>query len=362
MGFFSMIIYLYLAGNIYVFIRGWKALPGLSLGAKLLLSPLYWVITLVLFASFRNRGGYLPAGLAQELYPAGTTWLLFVLYMTLILLVIDMLRLFRLRWKYSFAAAAGLTVCILAYGSWHYHHPVVREISLHINKPLNKPHTQLKVVAMSDLHLGRGTGRKLLATYVDLVNAQQPDLILIGGDLVDNDLGPLYEQRMYEELSRLQAPLGIYMVPGNHDYFGGGILRVKKFLQQTAIVLLRDSLLTLPNGLQLLGRDDRRVKRKSLADWTPNLRSRKPVILLDHQPYDLAQTAKAGIDLQFSGHTHRGQIWPLSLIADRMFEMSYGHRQMGTSHIVVSSGLSLWGPAFRIGTDSEIVVFNLTFQ
>lgn len=362
MGFFSSIIYLYLAGNIYVFIRGWKSVPGLSLIAKLLLGLVYWCFTLVLFASFWNRGGYLPAQLAQWLYPAGTTWILFILYMTLILLVIDILRLFRLRWKYSFIAAVGLTACILAYGSWHYHHPVVRELHLDIDKPLNKPSEPLKVVALSDLHLGRGTGKEQLKKYVRLVNAQHADLILIGGDLVDNTLTPLYEQRMQEELSQLKAPLGVFMVPGNHDYFGGGIQLVRKFLKQTPITLLQDSLVTLPNGLQLLGRDDRRAKRKSLADWKANIRPDRPVISVDHQPYDLGLTAKAGIDLQFSGHTHRGQIWPLSPIADHMFEMSYGYRKIGPSHICVSSGLSLWGPPFRIGTDSEIVVFYLNFR
>lgn len=362
MGFFGMMIYLYLAGNLYVFIRGWKTISGLSLLPKVLIGILYWLCSLALFFSFRNRDGYLPDNVAEFLYPVGSTWVLFILYMVLLLLVIDILRLFRLQWKYSFQAAALLTVCVLIYGSWHYNHPVIKEINLHIDKPLDKPAKQLKIVAFSDTHLGDGTGKKQLQKYVRLVNEQQPDLILIGGDLVDNDLTPLYEQRMHEELSQLNAPMGVYMIPGNHDYFGGGIQLVCKFLQQTHIILLQDSLVTFPNGLQLLGRDDRRVKRKSLADWKTNIRPDKPVILLDHQPYDLDQTVKAGIDLQFSGHTHRGQVWPLSLIADSMFELSYGMRQTGPTSIYVSSGLSLWGPAFRIGTDSEIVVFNLTFR
>lgn len=362
MGWFSSILYLYLAGNLYVFIRGWKAAPKWPSGIKLLLGLLYWIAALVFFASFRNRGGYLPDDVAQLLYPVGSAWLLFILYMTLILLATDIFRIFRLRWRHSFITAAGLTACILAYGSWHYHHPVVREIGQKIDKPLDKPQAQLRVVAMSDLHLGKSTGKTLLQKYVELVNAQRPDLILIGGDLVDNDLTPLYKQRMYEEFSQLKASAGIYMVPGNHDYFGGGIQQLQEFLRETPVVLLRDSLVTLPSGLQILGRDDRRAKRKPLPEWKRAILPDKPVIMLDHQPYDLEQTAKAGIDLQFSGHTHRGQVWPLSLISDRMFEMSYGYRQIEASHICVSSGLSLWGPAFRIGTDSEIVVFNLTFR
>lgn len=363
MGWFSSIIYLYLAGNIYVFVKGWKSLRGLSFPVKCLISLAYWCVVLLMFASYWNRGGYLPENIRPLLYPAGSAWLLVILYMTLILLATDILRIFRLRLKHTFVAAAGLTACILAYGSWHYNHPVVRELNLNIDKPLaSSGKTLLRVAAMSDLHLGQGTGKKLLKKYVDLVNSQNPDLILIGGDLVDNSISPLYRQRMYEELSQLKAPLGIYMVPGNHDYFGGGIELVREFTEKTPIILLQDSLVTLPAGLQLLGRDDRRAPRRSLADWGKSIQPQKPVLMLDHQPYNLDQTAQAGIDIQFSGHTHRGQIWPLSLIADHVFELSYGYRQIGRSHICVSSGISLWGPPFRIGTDSEIVMLNLTFN
>lgn len=112
-----------------------------------------------------------------------------------------------------------------------------------------------------------------------------------------------------------------------------------------------------------MGRDDRHNRgRKTLEQLTENLDPSKPVILLDHQPYELEKTEKAGVDLQFSGHTHRGQVWPMSWIVDRMFELSYGIKKTGNSTIYVSSGLSLWGPPFRIGTDSEMVVFNITFK
>jgi predicted MPP superfamily phosphohydrolase len=354
-------MYLYIAGNMYVFFKGWRSLRGVSFPVKCTAGLAYLCVSLLLFASYHNRGGHLPESLRTLLYPAGSAWLLAIMYMTFILLATDILRIFRIRLKYAFVVAAALTACILMYGSWHYKNPVVRELQVHIDKPLAGGGKALRVVAMSDLHLGQGTGKKMLKKYVGLVNGQQPDLILIGGDLVDNSLQLLYEQRMYEELSQLKAPLGVYMSPGNHDYFGGGIELVRRFVEETPIVLLQDSLVMLPGGLQLLGRDDRRAKRRSLDEWKPDIIPGKPVIMLDHQPYNLAQTAEAGIDIQFSGHTHRGQVWPLSLIADHVFELSYGYRLEGSSHICVSSGLSLWGPAFRIGTDSEIVVFNITF-
>ena len=146
-----------------------------------------------------------------------------------------------------------------------------------------------------------------------MINAQKPDLILIGGDLIDNSVVPLYEEKMMEELAELKAPLGIYMVPGNHEYISG-IRKSMQFINETPIRLLRDEIVTLPGGIQIIGRDDRsNTSRLSLQELAKNMDPAKPVILLDHQPYDLSDTEKAGIDLQFSGHTHRGQVWPIDL-------------------------------------------------
>ena len=231
-----------------------------------------------------------------------------------------------------------------------------------INKPADTDGQSLKVVAISDIHLGYATNKTMLAGYVDMINAQRPDIVLIGGDLIDNSVAPLRYEHMEEELSKIYAPLGVYMVPGNHEYISG-IEESEKFIAQTPIVLLRDSVAILPNQIQLIGRDDRHNKgRKTLGQLTANLDKSKPVILLDHQPYDLEKTEEAGVDLQFSGHTHRGQVWPMNWIVDHLFELSYGIKKIGNSTIYVSSGLSLWGPPFRIGTDSEMVVFNITFK
>ena len=139
-----------------------------------------------------------------------------------------------------------------------------------------------------------------------------------------------------EELSELKAPLGIYMVPGNHEYISG-MNASARFIQDTPIQLLRDSIVTLPGGIQLIGRDDRsNTARRSLQELMANVDKNKPIILLDHQPYKM------------------------SLVTDHIYEQSHGYRQWGNSHIYVSSGLSLWGPPFRIGTESEMVVLQLS--
>ena len=360
--FFIILPILYLAGNIYIYLKGKQALKSQSTGVKVLLSIVFWGGALSFFSSFLFRNLDMPASFAQTVSQVGTGWLVFTLYMVLALLVFDILRLFHLRFKYSFYLSLFLTLSLLGYGNYNYQHPDTRVINMVINKPANTDGQPLKVVAISDIHVGYATNKTMLAGYVDMINAQRPDIVLIGGDLIDNSVAPLRYEHMEEELSKIYAPLGVYMVPGNHEYISG-IEESEKFIAQTPIELLRDSVAILPNQIQLIGRDDRHNKgRKTLGQLTANLDKSKPVILLDHQPYDLEKTEEAGVDLQFSGHTHRGQVWPMNWIVDHLFELSYGIKKIGNSTVYVSSGLSLWGPPFRIGTDSEMVVFNITFK
>ena len=325
LSFFIILPILYLAGNIYIYLKGKQALKSQSTGVKVLLSIVFWGGVLSFFSSFLFRNLDMPASFAQTVSQVGTGWLVFTLYMVLALLVFDILRLFHLRFKYSFYLSLFLTLSLLGYGNYNYQHPDTRVINMVINKPANTDGQPLKVVAISDIHLGYATNKTMLAGYVDMINAQRPDIVLIGGDMIDNSVAPLRYEHMEEELSKIYAPL--------------------------------------PNQIQLIGRDDRHNKgRKTLGQLTANLDKSKPVILLDHQPYDLEKTEEAGVDLQFSGHTHRGQVWPMNWIVDHLFELSYGIKKIGNSTIYVSSGLSLWGPPFRIGTDSEMVVFNITFK
>ena len=360
MWLFFLLPFFYLAGNVYIFLRGRKAAKPLSIGVKVLLTILFWGLALSLFFGLSLHDSQLPPTLAQIISRVGSGWLVFTLYMTLILVVFDLLRVFRLRLPHTFLISLFLTFCLLGYGYYHYMHPTIRVINRTINKPAET--SSLKIVAVSDLHLGYATNKRMLAGYVELINAQQPDLILIGGDLADEDVSPLISQHMEEELSRLQAPLGIYMVPGNHDYYSG-IEDCLQFVHKTPIKILRDDVTVLPNQVQLVGRDDRmNPNRQSLESLMANVDQSHPIILIDHQPYELEKSAAVGVDIQFSGHTHYGQVWPISWVARAVFELAFGEKEIGNTFITVSSGLSLWGPPFRIGTDSELVIFNLTFQ
>lgn len=360
--FFIIIFALYILGNVYIYIRGRKAISFQSTGVKRLLSVLYWIGALLFIIGLLLRNYSLPQIFANTMFEAGTGWLVFTLYMVILLGVFDILKVFRVRFKYSFYVSLGLTLSALWYGYYNYQHPKLEVINIVINKPYNGYQQPIRIVAVSDIHLGYGTDKKQLKQYVNLINAQNPDLILIGGDLIDNSVVPLKKEKMEEELSNLLAPMGTYMVPGNHEYISG-IKASEDFIHSTPIHLLKDTVIVLPGGLQIIGRDDRHnSSRKQLSKLVQNINPQLPVILLDHQPYDLDETVSHGIDLQFSGHTHQGQVWPISLLVNRIFELGHGYMQKKNTHIYVSSGLSLWGPPFRIGTNSELVVFNISFK
>lgn len=358
--FFIILITVYLGGNTYIFYRGAQALSGLPGGIKLSLAVLFWLAALSIIGTMLTRNIKMPVFLSHAMYEVGTGWLIFTLYMVLFLLAFDLLKLCRVPFNYGFILSLIFTVVLLGYGYYNYRHPKTNIINIALDKPLADDAKPVKIVAVSDLHLGNGTGKTALKRYVKMISEQNPDLILIAGDLIDNSVVPLYTENMMEELSELKAPLGIYMVPGNHEYISG-IKASARFIQDTPIQLLRDSVVTLPNGMQLIGRDDRsNTARRSLQELMAGIDKSNPIILLDHQPYKLTESEAAGVDLQFSGHTHRGQVWPMNWVTDHIYEQSHGYRQWGNSHIYVSSGLSLWGPPFRIGTESDMAVFHLS--
>jgi hypothetical protein len=269
------------------------------------------------------------------------------------------------------AIAVGLAALFL-YGNLHYRHKYRQELTLQTDKSLSRP---LKAVMLSDLHLGYHNQRQELARWVDLINREHPDVILIAGDIIDGSMRPLLEQHMSEEFHRLQAP--VYACLGNHEYYSGEP-DARRFYSDAGIRLLRDSV-TQVGDLIIIGRDDRtNPHRKPLKKImteahlslftlhsslpSPGGAGGGPTILLDHQPYHLEQAERLGVDFQFSGHTHHGQVWPISWITESIYECAFGEHRRGDTRYYISSGMGIWGGKFRIGTRSEYVVVNITPQ
>lgn len=350
---FLLFVLVLFGANAYVLVRLFQALPITSQAIKIFFIICFALFSCSLFASMLLRYTDMPASFSRLLFLCGSVWLVWLLYMVLSLALLGVLAQIGCVVPCRFLFALLFTSIILVVGNWNYKHPKINNLNI------DNWNKSLTIVGISDVHLGEGTQRAQLAHYVDLINRQNPDVILIAGDLIDNSVQPLLRDNMIEEFKRLKAPMGIYMSLGNHEYISG-ITEVKRFISNTPITLLRDSVVTLAGGIQLIGRDDKSNKsRCSLLELMQNISSQQPVIVLDHQPYDIEEAEALGVDLLFCGHTHRGQIWPLTWLTDCLFQQSHGYRLWTNTHVYVSQGLSLWGPPFRIGSESELVVFKI---
>ena len=349
-----------LVGHIYVFWHIWNIVP-LNNWLKIALLALLSLGFISLIVGFGAGLDKMPMPLATGVYEFGTSSVFVLLYAVMLFLVLDFGRLVHLVPK-SFLynslpgtlTVVGILLALFVYGNIHYNHKVRQELHLSTSKHLDKP---LKVVMISDLHLGYHNRRAEFSRWVDLINAERPDLILIAGDIIDISVRPLLEENVAEEFRRLKAP--VYACLGNHEYYSGET-NAEQFYRDAKINLLRDSVVQVMD-LNIVGRDDRtNGRRASLKTLMGRADASKYTIVLDHQPYVLEEAQRAGVDFQLSGHTHYGQVWPISWIEDAIYEDAYGPLTKGSTRYFVTSGIGIWGGKFRIGTRSEYLVATIT--
>lgn len=352
-----MMILFYIAGNGYIFWRLWQLVSPLPLALRIGFAVVFWGVALLFFVAMGMRNSEHYPALTKAMMWLGTSWMVFILYMVLITALFDLLSIAIPALHHGVLYAFIVTTLLLVCGNLNYRNPHIEHIDIELGK--NIEGDAVRIVMASDIHLGYGTDRRAAERYVKLINSQKPDVVVIVGDLIDNSITPVRGERMGEVLDRIEAPDGVYVVPGNHEYISG-IEACEAFLRDTKLQLLRDSVVTLPSGIQFIGRDDRSNRqRRSIAELLSKADMSRPTVLLDHQPYDIAESNRLGVDIHLSGHTHNGQIWPLSLITDAMYDQSHGYRRWSHTHAYVSSGLSLWGPPFRIGTHSDLAVIEI---
>ena len=332
----------------------WRITPG-GRAAKAIVALLFLLWMAAAFSSMLLRSR-LPYPAIVALYEVGQPWLIAFAYLLIAFVLADIAVLCRLLPKAFLSSnlTGLLTICcavaiVMLAGGIHYKHKYREELTIKTEKPIEQQ--QLKVVLASDLHIGYSNRRAELARWVDMINAEHPDLVLFAGDIVDIQTQPLFERDFADEFRRLEAPA--YAVLGNHEYIAGAE-DSEAFLAETGITLLKDSVAHF-KGVDIIGRDDRsNPDRAALAELADSLSGF--TILLDHQPSHLEEAAEAGVDFQFSGHTHRGQAWPISWLTDALFEKSWGYYRKGNTQYYISSGLGIWGPKIRIGTRSEYLV------
>ena len=356
----GMIIFLLLPilGNVYVLWHVWRILP-LSPWLKTIVVVLMVAAFLLLILNFRMHQ-QLSLPMATVIYEIGTSWIIILLYLFMAFLLLDIGRWVHLVpptfLKNSLTGTltvTGVLLVLFIYGNIHYRQKVRQPLTLTTEKKISRP---LKVVMLSDLHVGYHNRRAELARWVDMINQEKADLILIAGDIIDNSTRPLDEQQMEKEFLRLNAPVVACL--GNHEYYAGQP-DSRLFYRKADITLLKDSVMEM-GDLCIIGRDDRtNQRRKKMEDLLQGVDRSKYLIVLDHQPYHLDEAERNGIDFQLSGHTHHGQVWPISWITEAVYECAFGDYQRGNTRYYVSSGMGIWGGKFRIGTRSEYVVATI---
>mgnify|MGYP003083988084 FL=1 len=224
-----------------------------------------------------------------------------------------------------------------------------------------QPEKRMRLVFFSDLHIGDAMTPDYIARAVKLIQDQQPDLILCGGDFIDHRAVYAYDPRVMASLRSLHAPLGVYYVLGNHEYRDDLEANIR-WVSEVGGTLLRDSIAFPGNGpLTLIGRDDHvngnRKPFEVIANEADPLRG--PVVLMEHTPASIDSIGDSPVDLILCGHTHGGQIWPGQLMVWWRYGMVSGTRPVGEREVCISSGIGSAGATYRVGTRSEIRVYDL---
>ncbi len=376
--FFSVVLLVYSLVNYYIYIRGLQTLP-----VGMIFRNWYPWIFLFISASyiigrFLERAWISPV--SSFFTFVGAFWLALMVYMLMAVLVVDLVRLalyflpqlailaehYVQVKKCMFFAVTGIAGIVVIAGHINALNPRVKRLDIHIDKKAGQLKS-LHIAAASDIHMGTLVGPRRTAKLVRMLNECHPDVILLAGDIVDEDLGPVIHNDLGRSLLKLSAPMGIYAITGNHEYIGGAEAAVK-YLQSHGITMLRDTAIKLQQSFYLAGRNDRDSRRfsgkerKGLDKVLEGVDLSLPVIMMDHQPFNLQQVTDAGVDFQLSGHTHHGQMWPFNYITDAIYEVSWGFLRKGNSQFYVSSGYGGWGPPVRTGNRPEILDIYITFN
>ncbi|MGK9369112.1 metallophosphoesterase [Melioribacter sp. Ez-97] len=374
--FFGIVFAVYGLLNYYIIRRLLSVVPEQYKGIALVLSLF---VVLSYFAG-RVLENYWISYLSDFLVWVGSFWIAIMFYSFLALLVVDLIRLINwavpflpdalfknpLKTRQYVAMIVSVFVIVMVGGGHITTRMIqIKKYALNIDKRAGNLKS-LKIAMASDLHLGTINGSKFAYKVVDRINKLNPDIILFAGDIIDEDIEPVLRDNVGEALNKLKAKYGVFGITGNHEYIGG-VNKAVEYLNNHNIKMIRDAYVLIDDSFYVVGRDDRAssrfsdYKRKSLEEIMSGVNKELPVIMMDHQPFNLEEAMNNGVDLQLSGHTHNGQLWPLNYILKKIYELPWGYKIKGNTHYYVSCGVGGWGPPVRTGSAPEIVQIELNF-
>lgn len=351
------------------------------------------IITYIFFASSFITGFFLPY---KKIKIIGNYFLGVIQYIVLIVVLEDLIRILLkktkivnekiLSSKITFIISGFicilLTILLSTYGVIHSKKIVYTDYNVNIDKITNIDN--LKISLVSDIHLGYNTHLSHIKKMVDMINNSNSDLVLIAGDIFDNNYEAIgNDEDIINELKRIKSKYGVYAVYGNHDidekilagftfnWDKSEVLidpRMEEFLSKSNIKTLRDETILIDDSFYLIGRLDYHKygikinERKTIEELIKDIDIDKPIIVLDHEPYELNELSNNNVDLDLSGHTHNGQMFPSNILIKVIWDNPYGLLKVGNMTSIVTSGIGVYGPNMRVLTTAEVVNINVNFK
>lgn len=360
----------YIIPNIYVFFRIKDIF--ISKGYKL-----WYILVYLLIAAIYPLVGYAYRDvnlLTQVLSTISGYILPFYLYLFLSVLLFDLFLLFNLiirivsretrksfRFRfYTLSAMIILSAVVVAGGAINLNTIRVSKYEVEVPRR-NSNIDHLRVAFVADFHIQQNTRLGFVEQMVRKVNALQPDLMLYGGDIVEGNRENVTLETFESALKNIHTTYGVFGVYGNHESYGRR--EQGSFFRKAGITLLCDTMVKIDNSFYLAGRYDQQTRRrKNVSEITGTNAPDLPVILMDHQPTELQKTSLTAVDVQFSGHTHNGQLFPINLILHSIYDLTWGYMKIRNTHFFVTSGLRLWGPPVKTAGKSEIILVDIYFK
>lgn len=375
--FISIVSVLYFFLNFYIYKKGVSVFSS-NPNAKIIftITFLFVSVTYILGRIFEKA---FYCRFSTILIWIGSFWIAFILYLFLFSVIIDIIRFSNHHLNYLpkimfknpqitkyviFSVVMSVTGLIILLGYLNADSVKIKKINLYSDKTSNIK--QLKIVAASDIHAGIIMDSKRIKKFVNEINKLNPDIVLFAGDVVDEDIEPVIKDNIGDEFKNIKSKYGVFAVTGNHEYIGGADKSIE-YLEKYNINYLRDESVTIEN-ITIIGREDKekprftKIERKNLKELVDSVNKDNYLILMNHQPFNLNESVENNIDLQLSGHTHHGQMFPLNFITNLLYEVSWGYKQINNTHFYVSSGYGTWGPPVKTSSYSEIVEITLNFK
>jgi predicted MPP superfamily phosphohydrolase len=369
--FHIILLIAYILPNIYIFISLRKHFINEQHRKKF--SILYASLVIILpCIEYLSHSDNSP--LISEMTKVGYYALPYLLYLFLTLLIVDLLRMINRFAKAIpvsvikssmfrntlFAITMAVPFLIVIIGA--YRHGIIQISSYKIEIPQKMSNlNHLKIAVAADLHLRGIKDQNIVDRFVAKINSEKPDIVFLVGDIIEGDRQDTKMKSLEESLREIHTKYGTYASLGNHESHGDNTKL--DFFNNSAITVLQDSFVEIDKSFYVVGRNDSRYEsRKTIEDLLKGVPKDLPIIMLNHRPVDFGIVSSNNVDIQFSGHSHNGQLFPINYITSYLYELSWGHKKVKNTHFFVTSGLQSWGPAVKTVGASEIMVIDIDFK